>query len=837
MMWVQLQKIIRDLWIYRMRTGLSILAICVGLVIFGGAATSHATLDATYNGTFRQSKPAQVAIQIPAFDESLISRIDDDSLIAEGRYVTSETRLGIAPNRWLSVELQASDDFINADLYRIFPDTNISTLAPPRGTVWFDRSILQLDDLRVGDVVGIQGSDGEVHELTISGFVNDIIAFPTGLSDRAIAYVSLDTLRDMQMAMYVRPRQPAYNQLLLRFDLPTGAVIRIRDRMTEIESRILLAGYEIISIDYLTDEPPLKAQTDTLNTIMIFGTLISFAVTGVLIGNFVSAIVGRQINEIGIMKSLGAVPAQIISMFFIMMVMMGLLAFVLSLFFTGFAAQTIGDYIANLIDIDVLNIRVPLNVRWFQFFSAIFIPITAALVPILQGSLITVQETLRSDGNVRGGLSSWLIHLPSLFIPSIVLQMAFRNIFLKPGRLVLTAASLTLPGAMFISAYGIEVALQNLDAELSDTMFRYDIELSFNGTESLAQIERLAERQDGVIYVEAWRQGSIHRVYSVPYNQPSPPLGSPPLGDPSSRPGNTPPDLLPPDNAQPNISGDIPLRGVPIDSEIIYFAPDQLFNGGWLHDDSDIFLTYEAYELFTLDVDGSNTVLVESDTQSDYWDIVGVTGNLLFAEAFVDINTFEKFVPLETTTIRLAIRTDTTSVTKTASILENLRDMYQDEAIPVIGSISMREFVERRAGRVGVVTKSLIVVSIMLGIVSVIGLISTISINIRERTKSLGILRSLGGDYRHLGAMVFAESLTIVLISYVLAFALSYVVGDQLSNLFSNQIYSLDSLYTMEWYGTILWFVIIVLVGMIAATGPAWYAINITISDTLRYEG
>ena len=34
-MTVQLQKIIRDLWIYRLRTGLSILAITVGLTLFG----------------------------------------------------------------------------------------------------------------------------------------------------------------------------------------------------------------------------------------------------------------------------------------------------------------------------------------------------------------------------------------------------------------------------------------------------------------------------------------------------------------------------------------------------------------------------------------------------------------------------------------------------------------------------------------------------------------------------------------------------------------------------------------------------------------------------------
>lgn len=885
---IQLQKIIRDLWIYRMRTGLSIFAICVGLVVFGGIATALDALSQSYEQAFRQSNPAQIAMQVSTFESSLLRRVEgiDHVVASDARFLTSNVRVRLVNDEWISLSLHASDDYSTINLHRIFAEPDTIGYVPPRGTLWLDRSILQRNDLSSGDFITVQNANGDQYDLQIAGFVNDIIAFPSHLSDQAVAFVSFETLRDMKLAMFTRPNQATFNQLYIRTDYPTDAVIEIRSVVKDVEDELLKHGYRVISTEFLTDAPPLETQTNALNILLIISTILSFGVTGVMIANFVSAIVGRQINEIGIMKSLGAVPTQIITMFFIMMVIMGMIAFVLAYPLTGLMAEALNSFLINMIDIDVDSIVVPPNIRIFQFVSALLIPLLASIIPILQGATLTVKETLRNDGNITGGFISWLMFLPRLVTSNILFQMSMRNIFMKPGRFILTTISLTLPGALFIASFGIETSLRTLDSTLSDSLFSYDIEFSFDGTIPIRQIEKIAEKQPGVLYVEAWRQGSVHRIYgevsgdrpvfngggnnlapptegngnALPppptganSNRPPPPTGAngnrppPPTGANGNRPppptganGNRPPPPLN-DGAAPNestISGDIPLRGVPIASSIIRFTPNQLLQGGWLQDSNDILLTYEGYEALSINVDGSSTIMVGNTTTNEHrWDVIGVTGQMLISEGFVDINTFERFIPLSASTIRLAIVTESRDTREINRVLEELRFAYNRERINVNASTSIREFVERRGERLNIVTETLITLSIMIGTVSVIGLISTISINVRERTKSIGILRSLGGDYRHLAAMVFIESLTIVFTSYILAFGLSFVVGNQMSDVLGNQIYSLDASYSLIWFGAVVWFVIMSLIGTIGALGPALYAINITISDTLRYDG
>lgn len=888
---VQRQKIYRDLWLYRLRTGLSIFTICVGLVVFGGIASALEALTGTYEYVFRQSHPAQVVMNIPAFDDALLRRIDDAQGIQhyDARFTTTNARIATSADNWMSLELHARDDFSSVVLHEIFAETTTFSVAPERGTLWLDRSILRDHNLAIGDVLLIENADGTQNPITISGFVNDIIAYPTSFSDTAVAYISMETLQDLSLAVYVRPNQPTFNTLYIRFDAPTGDVLTIRDWTNQLEDQIKSDGYTVLSTTNLTDEPPLKSQTDALNFLLVISSILAFAVTGVLIANFVSAIIGRQVNEIGIMKSLGAMPSQIVVLYFTMVIIIGLVAFALSLPFTGVFAKVLGTFLATLIDIDVTVVTVPLNIRLTQFVIAIALPVVASLLPIYQGARATVKATLRNDGNTTNKIIRWLVFDWSSLAPLLLIRLSIRNIFLKPGRFFLTSIALTFPGALFIASFGIETSLKTLDSDLTKSLYSYDIEMSFDGTAPIKLITQLAEKQTDVTYVEAWRQGSVYRIYPElpppntpsaeqqpnqqiqqpitntgdsnlppPQNQrpprpnnnsggnlPPPPrrnqnANTPPL-DPNNSEANLPPRRLNPpvnDTPEESISSDLLIRGVPINSNLISFTPNQLLQGGWIQDSDDILLTLEAYELISLNVDRSPGFIVGlPNNQEQHWDVSGVTGNLLFAEGFIDINTFERFIPYYESSIRLAIVTASDDPEVNHRLIEDLRQVYNDNGINVNSSFYVNEFVVSREDRLNIVTQTLILLAVVIATVSIIGLTSTISINIRERTKSIGILRSLGGNYRHLSAMVVSESLTIVFISYILAVILSFLVGHLMTNFLSNSIYMLTTPYQPQFIGVIIWFVVIAIVGILVAIGPALYAINVTISDTLRYEG
>ena len=121
-------------------------------------------------------------------------------------------------------------------------------------------------------------------------------------------------------------------------------------------------------------------------------------------------------------------------------------------------------------------------------------------------------------------------------------------------------------------------------------------------------------------------------------------------------------------------------------------------------------------------------------------------------------------------------------------------------------------------------------------LVGSIGLTGTLSMNVLERTREIGVLRAIGAYNRIVIKLVVIEGLVIGLISYLLAVALSFPITGVLSEIISQAIFNSPANFAFTASGFLVWLAFVLVLAAIASIGPARNASRMTIREVLAYE-
>jgi len=135
-----------------------------------------------------------------------------------------------------------------------------------------------------------------------------------------------------------------------------------------------------------------------------------------------------------------------------------------------------------------------------------------------------------------------------------------------------------------------------------------------------------------------------------------------------------------------------------------------------------------------------------------------------------------------------------------------------------------------------VLTAFLLFLSLLTALVGSIGLTGTMSLNVMERTREVGVLRAIGASDRMLMFTVLVEGIFIGLISWILASLAAFPIGMLISDAIGQSIFggSVDFGYTP--IGFLIWLVIVLILSVLASVMPARSATHLTIREVLAYE-
>jgi putative ABC transport system permease protein len=154
-----------------------------------------------------------------------------------------------------------------------------------------------------------------------------------------------------------------------------------------------------------------------------------------------------------------------------------------------------------------------------------------------------------------------------------------------------------------------------------------------------------------------------------------------------------------------------------------------------------------------------------------------------------------------------------------------------------IGSITTGSHInDEAANGFGILTTFLLILAILIALVGSIGLTGTMSMNIMERTREIGIMRSIGASDRELTRMVLIEGLIVGWLSWLLGAILSFPISAILSNSITLSLFGSQSSLGFSATGFIIWFVLVSILSVAASITPARSATRLTIREVLSYE-
>jgi putative ABC transport system permease protein len=482
----------------------------------------------------------------------------------------------------------------------------------------------------------------------------------------------------------------------------------------------------------------------------------------------------------------------------------GLLALVIALPLSLQVAFIIIDFLTVQLNTTFYGFRPVPQVILLETAIAVLMPQIAALVPLWQGTHISVQEALsgiRQDRpRKRGWLDRLIGKLRNISLPMVV---SLRNTFRRKGRLALTLVTLTLGGAVFIATFNVRVSL----IDYIDRIIQYflaDVNVTLEQPYRIDEIDRLIKDIPGVKMVEGWAIARTELVLPDGSVGESASLLAPPAGSTMVKP--------------------IIVEGrwiVPGDQNAITL--NELFR--------------ERYPSLHV----GDTIRLKVNGEDKDWVVVG------FYQMAGKVSGFSAYTSYEYLSA-LIHQTGRAASYRVVSSQPGLNRLQQEalgraiearlaqSGIRVVDLTTGQSMSQTASNGFNVLTAFLLFMALLTAIVGSIGLTGTMSLNVMERTREIGVLRAIGASNRTLMRMVLAEGMLIGMLSWILASLAAFPISILMANGLSRSLFGGSSNFGFTPIGFIIWMAAVVVLSVLASVMPARNATRLTIREVLAYE-
>jgi putative ABC transport system permease protein len=286
----------------------------------------------------------------------------------------------------------------------------------------------------------------------------------------------------------------------------------------------------------------------------------------------------------------------------------------------------------------------------------------------------------------------------------------------------------------------------------------------------------------------------------------------------------------------PNSEEEIFLRGIPADTRL--FTPE--LTAGRNLDPADghaLLLNQKLARKMGLGV-GDQIVLDLGDTGDSTWTIVG----LIFDLAGRDQNTgyvHRDTLNLDLNQVGRASVAEITVPIKTVeaqqALERQLRDYFQARSIGLSSTDTAKEEQEQANAQFSILTTLLLIMTFLIAVVGSFGLSGTLSINVLERRREIGVMRAVGASSGDVGFVFVTEGLLLGLLSWATAVPISVFAGRYFVDALGVVI-DFPAVYHFSYAGVWTWLAIVTVLSLLASWLPARRATRISVRESLAYE-
>lgn len=794
------KKVARDLTSHKIRTVLVVLSIAVGIYAVGVVMGGRQVLLREFDVDFSASVPASAEFDTTGFDSGLPDRVAerDDVRAAEGRRrvtvrysltgaVDDESTAG-----WETLRLWAIPEFGRGGVQKLVREE--ATAWPPKaGEVILEKSALQVERFSVGETITVESPNGARVELRVAGFAHDINAIPAQFQNAVVGFVSMDTL-----PLLDEPDELNHLSLVLDPTISRSAASRIAADVRDTD----LAAAGVQTLRTAVPEPGSHFLGDifkALSLLLLALGVLSLVLSGFLVVTTVSAIMAQQVRQVGIMKSIGGRRMQVVRMYLVLVTAYGLLAVAIALPVGLWTGQMFVEFAAGIMNFRVTDFTPPAWVIALEVAVGVLVPLLAASVPVHQGTTLPIARALNADSSAVGFGHGFIDRVLGMIrgLPRPV-ALSLRNTFVRKGRLALTLTTLVLASAVVMGVLSVRASMLQTVEDLG-AWWNYDAQVFMARPQPREGLEREAAKLDGVTAVETWleSQASLKR-------------------------------------ADGSENQDIYALGVPQDTR---FITPELVAGRWLEPTDTrgaVINTDVLKDEPSLGV-GDTLTLTTRGVEKE-WEIVGIaTGQLMGPVVFVERDELDEVVSAGGAVTRLLVQTAEHDPDAQARAARDLERRLDDAGLPISGSQTQDAQKSGIANQLGILVTFLVIMASLLAAVGVIGLTGTMSINVIESTREIGVMRSIGASHGSIFGIFITEGVVIALMAWAAGVALSWPLSIWLVDALGTAM-SLPLSYAFSRSGVLLWLATVLVIAVIASLLPAWRASQVSIRDAISYE-
>jgi putative ABC transport system permease protein len=292
----------------------------------------------------------------------------------------------------------------------------------------------------------------------------------------------------------------------------------------------------------------------------------------------------------------------------------------------------------------------------------------------------------------------------------------------------------------------------------------------------------------------------------------------------------------------------LPVRRVRADESesenIILFAPPiqenlllpAMTQGRWLlPDDGRVLVVSTAMLKNEPDLKLGDKVLLKVDGRKVTFRVVGVTLGLPFiSQAFASYADIARVTQDLGESSSLIVVTDQHDGASQAQAATALETHFKASGSRVNSVVMMRE--EMQEAEMSFAAIVALALALLLAVVGGLGLMGTLSINVLERTREIGVMRAIGAADGAVAWVFIVEGILIDLISWLAGSLCVIPLSNLLSDALGMALLQSPLAHTFSAQGVWLWLVVVVILSALASFWPARNATRLTVRDVLAYE-
>lgn len=808
----RLQKILADLGGNPVRSLLVIASITVGLFAIGVIATIYAVIAQDMRSAYALVQPANIYIQTSLFDKEMLDTLRDIEGVDRVDGVRAvELRYENGKGEWKAIDLKA---FVDPDHVVLNQPQLVAGTWPPReGEIVVDQHRLIDIGANLGDMVVIERPSGKTRELKLVGVIQDLTigSFSGGggfFDASAQGYITKET-----MDLLEQPSPDLLSGVYLRVEGVGENMEEIRAIAAKAADKLESNGIAISSnTSRLTgDHPNGYLVNAIIGVLLVLGLLVVF-LSGFLITNTLQALLNQQIQQIGIMKTVGARRIQIAGVYIFLIMGFGVIAFAIAQPLSYMVSFFLMRFLSGQLNFIFQGERVVWPVFIAQAGLALVMPQLAAWLPIWSGTRISVQEALSGmrkfePAKKRSGEQELLRkksrHSRKLRIISRPMLISLRNTFRRKGRLALTLTTLTLGGAVFIATFNVQISLNKYIDQIGQ-YFLSDVNVSLDRPYRTTEIERLLKDVPDVSHVEGWAAARAEIIQED--------------GTAAER---------------------VRLLAPPSGSKLIQPV---LITGRWIVDgDQNAIVLSEMFSARFPDLKVGEMIPLRVNGKDSEWIVVGFfrfAGKNGGFSAYANYDYLSQMTNelFKASLFQVVGNRPGLSAKEQDQIAKDVEARLEGAGIEVSDLTTGAYLSGIAGGGFAVLTAFLLFLAVLTALVGSIGLAGTMSMNVMERTREIGVMRAIGASDRILMKMVLVEGLLIGLISYLMGGLLSFPISKIMADGISFAVFEAPSAFGFTPIGFGIWLVVVVLLSVVASLLPAKSATRLTIREVLSYE-